>query len=460
MKNILTALLFCALATTATAQTFSTGMTFDDEAYAQTEQKAMLMTRDYQIVPAKYSLRDYTPVILNQAGGTCVGWSSTYYGRTILEAKAKNWMDKTVISDNAFAPYFTYTMIKRHQGCDEGTVITDALQMLIDKGAPKKTDYHTPCAPTVAEAIIQKASPYKIKSYARLYDYEADFNVKKNAMQKSISNGNPVIIGMKCPDSFFRAKGFWQPTEDYTKNFGGHAMCVIGYDDTMYGGSFEIVNSWGPSWGNQGYIWIKYDDFFKFTRYACEMIAFPSEKPATQNDMAGEIAFKLSTGGNMQASYVKKAGSLGYYKVNQAYTSGTQFRIMISNNEPAFVYAFGSDLTNELFTIFPHKAGISAALNYASNNVALPSEKHFIRMNETTGKDFMCVLYSKEKLDIEEIKQNVATQTGTFAEKVQKALANNLVLANNVQYQASQMKFTAKSQGKSITALMVEITHE
>lgn len=460
MKHIFLWCLMGLVAPLAQAQDFKTGLAFDDDADTKTEKKAPLMTRDYQVLPAKTSLRNFTPVILAQQGGTCVGWSSTYYGRTILEAKGKNLSDKMTISNEAFAPYYTYTMIKNHQGCEEGTVIPYALQLLVDKGAPKKNDFHVTCPTSIPDNIIQKAAAYKIKSFARLYEADDDINFQKNAMKKSLANGNPVIIGMKCPDSFFGAKGFWQPKEDPNGNFGGHAMCVIGYDDSMYGGSFEIINSWGTSWGNEGFIWIKYADFFAFTKYAYEMIALPTNKPPTENDMAGEIAFKLSTGANMQATYVNKTGSLGYYKVNQPYTSGTQFRIMISNNEPAFVYAFGSDLTNEIFTIFPHKEGISAALNYASNNVALPDEQHFIRMNETTGKDFMCVLYSKEKLDIEEIKQNIAAQTGTFAQKVQKALASDLVSTANIQYQSSQMKFTAKSQGKSIAALIVEIEHQ
>jgi len=442
------------------AQTFNTGMNFDDDAYEKTEKKAALMTRDYQILPPKTSMRSFLPVILNQEGGTCVGWSSTYYGRTILDAKGQNWTDKATISNNAYAPYFTYTMIKDHQGCEEGTWIGAALQLMVDKGSAKKSDYDVVCASKVPDNVIQKATANKIKSFAGLFSDKDNFEFKKNALKKALANSNPIIIGMKCPNSFFGAKGFWQPKEDPNANFGGHAMCVIGYDDAMYGGSFEIVNSWGSGWGNEGYIWIKYADFFDFTKYAFEMIAMPTNKPATQKDMAGEIVFKLSTGGNMEASYVSKTGSLGYYKVNQPYTSGTQFRIILSNNEPAFVYAFGSDLTNELFTIFPHKEGISAALNYASNNVALPDEKHFIRMNQTVGKDFMCVLYSKEKLDIEDIKQKVAEESGTFAQKIQKVLVSDLVLPANIQYEPKQMKFAAKSQGKGITALVVEIVHE
>lgn len=459
MKTILATVVSFALATSAYSQQFSMGMEFDDESYEKTEKKATLMTRDYQALPAKVSLSNFAPNVLNQEGGTCVGWSTTYYGRTILEARAMGLKDKMSISNEAFAPYYTYTMIKNHVGCEPGTSIYNALQLLTDKGAPKKSDFHITCPSSVPPAIIQKASAYKIKGFAKLFDSNEDIAFKKNGMKKSLANNNPVIIGMKCPDSFFKAKGYWQPTENPDGNHGGHAMCVVGYDDNMYGGSFEIINSWGTWWGNNGYIWIKYDDFFEFTKYAYEMIALPTNKPANEADMAGEIAFKLSTGGNMQATY-NKQGNVGYYKVNQAYTSGTQFRIMISNNEPAFVYAFGSDLTNEIFTIFPHKEGISAALNYASNNVALPSEKHFVRMNETVGKDYMCVLYSKEKLDIEDIKQRVAAESGTFAQKVQKALADDLVSVTNTQFQPAQMKFSAKSQGKSTVALVVEIAHE
>jgi hypothetical protein len=99
-------------------------------------------------------------------------------------------------------------------------------------------------------------------------------------------------------------------------------------------------------------------------------------------------------------------------------------------------------------------------LNYAGNNIALPSEQHFVRMNDTVGKDFMCVLYSKEKLDIDDIKNRVAEASGTFAQKVQSVLGTDLVNISNTQFQNNQMKFSAKSSGKSVVALMVEITHE
>ncbi len=40
-------------------------------------------------------------------------------------------------------------------------------------------------------------------------------------------------------------------------------MCVIGFDDNKGGGAFEVMNSWGEDWGNNGFFWITYDDFTK-----------------------------------------------------------------------------------------------------------------------------------------------------------------------------------------------------
>ena len=62
----------------------------------------------------------------------------------------------------------------------------------------------------------------------------------------------------------------WEPTSrDYSMSgFGGHAMCVIGYDDDLQGGAFQIMNSWGQEWGDRGFCWIRYDDFEHFVKEA------------------------------------------------------------------------------------------------------------------------------------------------------------------------------------------------
>jgi C1A family cysteine protease len=47
---------------------------------------------------------------------------------------------------------------------------------------------------------------------------------------------------------------FPAPTE---KLEGGHAIYMVGYDDTL--AAFRIVNSWGEAWGDHGFGWLPYD---------------------------------------------------------------------------------------------------------------------------------------------------------------------------------------------------------
>jgi hypothetical protein len=41
-----------------------------------------------------------------------------------------------------------------------------------------------------------------------------------------------------------------------------HAFTIVGYDDNKLGGALELQNSWGTEFGDQGFIWIKYEDIF------------------------------------------------------------------------------------------------------------------------------------------------------------------------------------------------------
>jgi C1A family cysteine protease len=37
---------------------------------------------------------------------------------------------------------------------------------------------------------------------------------------------------------------------------GGHAICIVGYDDRKR--LFKFENSWGPHWGDHGYGFVSY----------------------------------------------------------------------------------------------------------------------------------------------------------------------------------------------------------
>ena len=54
---------------------------------------------------------------------------------------------------------------------------------------------------------------------------------------------------------------------------GGHAVCIVGYDDNK--GTFKVRNSWSEKWGDKGYCYFPYkyilnpnlaSDFWTITR--------------------------------------------------------------------------------------------------------------------------------------------------------------------------------------------------
>jgi uncharacterized protein YvpB len=447
-------------------------MEFDDEEYSQVPKKARL-TRGLAIVPSKGSIKQYAPIPQSQgAYGTCTAWAAAYCGRTIMEAIRHNWTDKKVITKNAYSPAFMFRLLKPADSiCNGGTVVTDAFGLLKEKGAIPFSELSGQCIPAVTEDQLTRAAGGKIKGYQRTFDITSAAPVKIQAVKKSISEKKPVVIGMICPPSFRYAKEVWEPKEEALKQYGGHAMVVVGFDDEKFGGAFEIQNSWGTTWGNEGYMWVRYNDFARFTRYGYEFIDLPESQPEIA-DLSGQIRLSLSDGKEMVTNLRVSSrgldvvpsesapGPLTIYQTAKPYSSGTRFRIYISNNQPAFVYAISTDLSNEITKIFPYEEGISAALTDKKNDVAIPDEDHFIEFDNKPGKDFLCVLYSREELDLNKLVQQIGSQSGSFEERIFKVIGEKMVDPKNIQFSKDKIAFNGFSRGKKIIPMMVELEHQ
>ncbi|NVO02899.1 MAG: cysteine protease [Bacteroidetes bacterium] len=459
MKNLKLILIFSLFINLAFGQTkpkYYTGMNFDDAKYKATLQKAPLTRELYSTLPKSASLKKYAPTPKTQGSyGTCVGWSTCYCAMTIIDNMKSNSTDITANTDNAYSPTFVYVHVKQEgdADCKYGTYIDQALTYLKNNGDVKYSDMSLDCPTEFEDELYKKAKQHRIKDFAKLFDVDDGSNFKISSVKKSLAEKKPVVIGFNLPESFYEAKSCWTPTEN-SASAGGHAMCVIGYDDEKYGGAFEFQNSWGNTWGNEGYMWVKYDDFATYTKYAFEMIDQASFIN-TENDLSGKVKFQLASGKEMKATL-----SGTNYLMNDSYKSGTKFRLYLSNNEPAFVYAIGSDLSNKCGLVFPHKAGISPALTYQANDVALPDEDHYIEMDNTEGTDFLCVLYAKNTIDINGVIAAMGKATGTFEQRIKQVLATDLVSPANIKFSANgEMGFTASSKGKNVVALIVETKH-
>ncbi|MFN5911161.1 MAG: C1 family peptidase [Bacteroidota bacterium] len=266
-KLFFTVIISAAFVSVAFAQTRKTGLKKDPEKY-----KAMnLVEKPLGFganLPEKFSLERYMPSIGDQGDlGTCVGWSSTYYAATIAYNMLADENNIPTEDHFNYDPIHTFENIKdvSDAGCQDGAYIEDALIYMIENGV-KRGEIDPGSCGTDNNWYQEQMSIIDIAAAYRLFDYEdAPSDIVESVCQVLV-NKKPVIIAMGVAKSFFLVgeDGYFNPEDDEPGNFGGHAMCVIGYDDNKYGGSFKVANSWGSSWGDDGYVYIKYDDFVEY----------------------------------------------------------------------------------------------------------------------------------------------------------------------------------------------------
>ncbi|MBQ3618800.1 MAG: DUF4384 domain-containing protein [Bacteroidales bacterium] len=439
------------------AQTYRMGEVFDPAEIEQVPRQVELLTRDYGALPSSYSLRKWCPYPGDQGDyGTCPSWSTAFYARTICEARDNGWTDRQKITSETFSPTFVYTLIKDFDdyNCQNGSSTKKALETIWLKGVPKLSNLPYHCQSTIASLLYSQAEKYKTERPTMLFNQQqTDANLRIRAVKKALAEDNPVLISFKCYRSFKSVRSdLWNG--DASGNYGGHSMCVVSYDDNKYGGAFEVINSWGVTWGNNGFCWIRYSDFCRYTNYAMQMIVRKNTSVVNnRHHLSGSLRLQLSTGEEMRGTL-----SNGIYKISGEYISGTRYRIYISNNQPAYVYVIGSDLQNNVSKVFPPNDKISPALTYKSNNIAIPDEKWFVEMDNTTGKDYLCVLYSAQELDINAIVSKIRNGNGSFYNRVSSALGGKIAPSGEINFSQSGISFSAQTT-KTVVPVIAEIVH-
>ncbi len=421
--------------------------------------KSQQTQESYRGLPSAVSLKQYCPTPGDQGTyGTCVGWTTAYAARTILEARQLDLRSQEEIDELIFSPGFIYKLVKEEQDndCTYGAIMTDALKKMQVHGVAKRASFPEQCVDYVPEKIYKEAENYKLKDYVRLWNFNFTQEEQILALKKSLTEGNPVVIGMEAPPSIYDAKEFWRPTEKAGNGWGGHAICVIGFDDKKgKKGSFEIMNSWGTGWANGGFTWIEYDTFTDFVRFAYELV--PYYKPKKERPLlAGSLRFELANGNKID---LEKNG-IASYKTSQIFNGGTNFRLYLSNFEPAYVYAFATDKTKNIQVVFPHKAYISPFLPYHNGEIAFPDEKHYLTMDNVAGTDYFCVIYSRYPLEINEIYKELGERRGDLRVGLEEILGNKLIRTNEILYSANEVKFSTSSIKGTVAFFVVELEHK
>lgn len=212
--------------------------------------------KEKSALPSSKDLSAFFPSVGNQGHqNSCVGWATAYYLKTSQEKFERGWDIKS--DEHIFSPSYIYNQI--NDGIDKGAYITDAFDVLIEQGVCSISsmpfmEYNHTILPNSKQKT--EASSYKISSYA--YIPSNDVN-KINKMKNELIKNNSVIIGVDIYPDFDKLNATSNRIyDDFTGvSRGGHALCIVGYDDSI--NAFKFVNSWGKSWGINGFGYISYD---------------------------------------------------------------------------------------------------------------------------------------------------------------------------------------------------------
>jgi len=470
-----------------------TGESMSEEQYEKI--RLVPSVRSLAPVPSSASLKKYCPIPGNQGRYcTCAGWASAYGARTISWAVKNNLTDVNDITNQAFSPSFVYSGIKSNDDtdCQLGSSICLGVEVLKDKGSVFKTELPYQCDPVINPSIIQQAKDYAIKDFQRLtFRMGITTTEDFDNIKKALADKRPVLASIKCYQSFMDARGVkvWNGVPD--SDMGYHAICLIGYDDNYNNGdgtqgAVELINSWGTDWGDGGFIHIKYQDFQKilattFSLYDDARPIPPPEPPKPEpkplpapdlrKRMEGSFRLILSDGTSMKIkgdegifSNLKLASSQRMtYNIRNSYPGGTLFRIYFTSSQSAYVYVISTDSRRSpLAQLFPDPyRNVSALLDFKSEvSVSIPDETQYIQMDKTPGDDYLCVIYSKEELNINAIKRSLRNNPDKdFVDIVNDVLADKIVDKSEVTFETDRIAFRTVSTRHTAVPIFIKIKH-
>jgi hypothetical protein len=278
-------------------------------------------------------------------------------------------------------------------------------------------------------------------------------------VKKSIAEDFPVLAAWKPPGVSAVVGDVWKagtaaahPAGARYDACGGNVI-VVGYDDAKFGGAFEVMKSCGTAKDRDSFFWIRYDDFDKLSTSGVELVGRRARatSPAV---IAGRLRLEDASGAAMAMQ-----GQGRTYQLSRPYSSGTQFRLLMSSNGPAYVYLVTSDLTWQIDRVFPD-TGDSPHLAYRDNHIMIPAGTTYLRLDDRPGTDYFLALYSLRELDFSTLLQRMQGGQGDLLARLLPVLAKDLVPEAEVRYaSADDIAFTAPTTTGSVVAIIVEIRH-
>lgn len=203
-------------------------------------------------LPPKVDMRSKCPPVYDQGQlGSCTGNAiAGAYQFELMKQEAPDFIPSRLFI------YYNERVIENTVNSDPGAKIRDGMSSVSKQGVCDEKLW-----PYIISEYTQKphqicyqdALKHTVTSYHRI-----SRNI--NQMKGCIADGYPFIIGFTVYQSFESQQvtqtGIVNLPKAGEKVVGGHAVVVVGYDDSQE--RFILRNSWNDDWGMKGYFTMPY----------------------------------------------------------------------------------------------------------------------------------------------------------------------------------------------------------
>lgn len=205
--------------------------------------------------------RDKMPPVFDQGQrGSCVACASTWTVKAYQEVAEGDY------PEGGLSPAFVYTLCKQNDGAphQEGTQPRVAMKVMKKTGVCPEDDmpYSTladlpaPEVPAIPNDAWGPAGLYRIQSYAQLCSAgDGDRSQVLSAMRQALKNEGPFLMALLVCVNFIPDQNHCLPLPQGAVR-GGHAVGIVG--DLPDKQCLILRNSWGDSWGDNGYAYLPY----------------------------------------------------------------------------------------------------------------------------------------------------------------------------------------------------------
>ncbi len=367
------------------------GLKVDSRSYYDTP---TLTEIDNGNLPASASLKNYCPKPGNQLSHlTSAGWATSYYATTILYARRAGHMDLNKISAESITPTYTQFAVQGDNvDCYSPISLKESLDVLASSGAPRFSDYPYFCP----DAPPDSTKMYTISGYNRLLNAYDPIDTRIRKIKNALHQGLPVVVALQTTSSFCEPGELWNPSKSDESESKYQAICIIGYDDIQYGGSFELVNSWGTDWGIQGFVHVPYKVLIDRISEAYTAFLLPEDQ-----EFSTHVAVVSNAGSKMEVKPSKR----GSFAFTKGYGNGHQFQFAVNTNFKGYLYLYYYNDRGESGLLFPGSDLSGGVLPYDSSSLSIPGNNQYIQLDNQPGKETMVIVLSKHLLSGELIAQ-------------------------------------------------------